>query len=219
MVLKERCRIKRVREVIVVEGRYDKNTVAQVVGGTIIETSGFGIFSDKEKLALLRRLAEKSGLIILTDSDSAGFFIRGRLKGLIQGADVKHAYIPDKTGREKRKTRQAKEGKLGVEGMSPDIILAALERAGATFEDSDGQDGRTDPITKADMFSAGFSGGPGSAEKRGELKKQLELPERLSANGLLDVLNVLFSRDEFMALADVLQEPTKYVLPESTKNA
>jgi ribonuclease M5 len=189
--------MKRIREVIIVEGRYDKNAVSQVVDATVIETSGFGVFSDKEKLALLRMLAEKRGLIILTDSDKAGFFIRGRLRGMLGGASVKHAYIPDVAGREKRKTSSSKEGKLGVEGMPPEVILEALERAGATFEDEPAESRRPVPITKADMYSAGLSGGPGSAQKRRGLLTRLGLPERLTANGLLEVLNILYTRDEF----------------------
>ena len=190
--------MKHIKEVIVVEGRYDKNTVSQVVDGTIIETAGFGIFSDKEKLALLRKLAEKRGLIILTDSDRAGFFIRGRLKGILGGVNIKHAYIPGINGREKRKVAASKEGKLGVEGMAPDIIIKSLERAGATFEEEPIKSGHSGLITRTDMFSTGLSGGAGSAEKRRDLLKRLDLPERLSAKGLLDVLNILFSRDEFL---------------------
>jgi len=192
--------MRRIKEVIVVEGRYDKNTVAQVVDATIIETSGFGVFSDKEKLALLRKLAGKRGLIILTDSDKAGFFIRGRLGGMLDGADVRHAYIPDIKGRERRKTTASKDGKIGVEGMPAEIIIKALERAGATFSDEPPVSGNPVRITKADLFSAGYSGGPGSAGKRRELLIRLELPERLSSNGLLDVLNILFDRDEFLKL-------------------
>jgi len=235
--------MKRISEIIVVEGRYDKNTVAQAVNATVIETSGFSVFSDKQKLALLRRLADKRGLVILTDSDSAGFFIRGRLKGMLDGANVKHAYIPDVAGRERRKQAHSKEGKLGVEGMSREVIIAALERAGATFEDDTGEAGineagsekehdsnngynglahgikkeendsahrtnevetrsspTTERITKSDLYSVGLSGTIGSAVKRRELLKRLDLPERLSANGLIDVLNALYTRDEFHAM-------------------
>ena len=191
--------LKRIREVIVVEGRYDKNIVAQIVKATIIETSGFGLFSDKEKLSLLRRLAEKRGVIILTDSDKAGFFIRGRLSGLLGSPGVKHAYIPDVSGTEPRKQSPSKEGKLGVEGMRPEVILLALERAGATYEDEPPPETNNTPITKSDLLSAGLSG-EGSAQRRRELKKRLLLPERLSANGLLQVLNALYSRDEFFKL-------------------
>ena len=194
--------MKRVGEVIVVEGRYDKNAVAQIVDATIIETSGFGVFSDEEKIALLRRLAETRGLIILTDSDKAGFFIRGRLGGMLGGLNIKHAYIPDVHGREKRKrTRtQSKDGQLGVEGMRPEIIVAALERAGATIMDEPDDARREERITKNDMYSTGLSGGAGSALKRGELQRRLDLPSRLSANGLLDILNILYTRDEFFLL-------------------
>ena len=194
---------KQVREVIVVEGRYDKNTVAQAVDATIIETSGFGVFSDKEKISLLRKLSEKRGLIILTDSDKAGFFIRGRLRGMLDGLDVKHAYIPDVSGREKRKQSPSKEGKIGVEGMSPDIIVAALERAGATFEDDSAKPEATERITKTDMFSAGLSGKQGSAQTRKDLLKRLNLPSRLSSNGLLDVLNILYTREEFLSKFEI----------------
>jgi len=190
--------MRRVREVIIVEGKYDRNTLSQVVHGTIIETSGFGVFSDKEKLALIRMLAERRGLVILTDSDKAGFLIRGKLSGMLDGLKVKHAYIPDEMGRERRKPSPSKEGKLGVEGMCPDVLIKALEIAGATFDDEMAFPVNTERITKADMFAAGLSGGADSAHKRRELLKQLNLPERLSANGLLQVLNALFTRDEFL---------------------
>ena len=192
--------MKRVREVIVVEGRYDKSKVSQAVDAAIIETSGFRIFSDKEKVALLRKLAEKRGLIILTDSDKAGFFIRGRLRGMIDRALVKHAYIPDVGGCERRKTSPSKDGRLGVEGMTPDVIIKALVRAGATFEDECANPAGTDRITKSDLFSLGLAGGADSAKKRRNLQKLLDLPERLSANSLLDVLNMLYEREEFLQL-------------------
>lgn len=188
----------KIKEVIIVEGRYDKNTVSQVVDGTVIETSGFGIFSDSEKIGLFRKLADKRGLIILTDSDSAGFVIRGYLKGLLGTKNVKQAYIPDVMGREKRKRLPSKEGKLGVEGMSGDTIVNALKRAGATFEDSNETIHSGDPITKSDMYAIGLSGTAGSAERRAALLQRLDLPEHLSPNGLLDVLNALFTRDEFL---------------------
>ena len=183
-----------------VEGRYDKNTVSQAVLGTIIETSGYGIFNDKDKLALFSRLAKTRGLIILTDSDRAGFFIRGRLSGMLGGANIKHAYIPDVEGKERRKTAASKEGKLGVEGMTPDVIIRALENAGATFEDADAPAGNQPRITKADLFSEGLSGGADSARKRRELLKSLDLPQRMSANGLLEVLNILYTREDFFLL-------------------
>lgn len=190
----------RIKEVVVVEGRYDKSTVAGAVDARIIEVSGFRIFSDKEKIELLRKLSEKCGLIILTDSDKAGFFIRGRLRGMLGEANIKHAYIPDTFGKERRKEAASKEGKLGVEGMSHDVIIKALQKAGATFDDNQICPGSAEPITKADMYKLGLSGGAGSAGKRRELLSRLELPERLSANSLLDVLNILYTRDEFFSL-------------------
>ena len=192
--------LKKIREVIVVEGRYDKNAISQVVDCTIIETAGFGIFSDNEKITLLRRLAGKRGLIIFTDSDSAGFLIRGKLRGMLSGVNIKHAYIPDIPGRERRKKTPAKEGKIGVEGVGPDIIINALERAGATFEDQTLSISQVDLLTKADMYEIGLSGGKGSAARRRELLSSLSLPAGMSANSLLDVLNILFDREEFIAM-------------------
>ena len=189
--------MKRVNEVIVVEGKFDKNAVAQVIDAAILETSGFSIFSDKDKLNLLRRLAEKRGLIVLTDSDSAGFFIRGRLKGAIDSKYVKHAYIPDVYGKEKRKSSRSREGKVGVEGMDPAAIIRAIERAGAHIEELSPETCFGERISKTDMYEAGLSGGANSAEKRKRLCKRLDLPERMSANALLDVLNALLTRKEF----------------------
>ena len=191
---------KRVKEVIVVEGRYDKNTVSQIVDATIIETSGFGFLNNKDKITLIRKLAEKRGLIILTDSDKAGFFIRGRLSGMLNDINVKHAYIPDIKGHEKRKDSPSKEGKLGVEGMPKEIIIKALELAGATFTDDNKEVSVGNDITKADLYDLGLSGKKDSATKRQTLLKQLNLPERLSANSLLDVLNALFTKEEFFNL-------------------
>ena len=192
----------RIREAIVVEGRYDKNTLSQLVDTVIIETSGFGIFKDKERLALLRRLAEKRGLIVLTDPDGAGFVIRGHLRGSLPPDRVKHAYVPDIYGKERRKRQGGKEGKLGVEGMRPEVLEAALRRAGATFLDEEGeraaQAGR--PITKADFVALGLSGGPGAADRRRALLQRLELPEHLSPNAMLEVLNALFTREELDGL-------------------
>jgi len=185
----------RIQEAIVVEGRYDKNTLSQVVDTLILETGGFQIFKDPEKMALLRRAAQRRGLIVLTDSDGAGFVIRNRLKGVIPNERLKHAYIPDVYGKERRKRRPGKEGKLGVEGMPPDILERVLRRAGATFlEEAVKSSGP--PLTKADLFTAGLSGGPGSAEKRLALLRRLELPEHMSANALLAVLNGCYTREE-----------------------
>jgi ribonuclease M5 len=194
---------KTVREIIVVEGRYDKSAVLGAVDGVVIETSGYGIFTDDEKIRLLRTLAEKRGLIILTDSDGAGFLIRSHLKGMLGGVNLKHAYIPDIPGREKRKRIASKEGKLGVEGMSRDVILDALVRAGATFAEETEAGNGGEPITKTDFYLAGLSGTEGSAERRAALLLKLGLPERLTANGLLDVLNALYTKEEFMLLSQM----------------
>lgn len=191
--------MQRIKEVIVVEGRYDKNTLSQIVDAVVIETGGFGIFNDVQKRKLLKKLAEARGLIIMTDSDGAGFMIRNHIKGCVDPSLVKHAYIPDIYGKEKRKLKGSKEGKLGVEGMSPQTLLDALKRAGATFE------GETSPIaapriSKADLFKKGLSGGDNSAQQRKRLMEQLDLPEHLSTGSLLDVLNATMNRDEFMNL-------------------
>ena len=186
----------RVKEAIVVEGRYDKNTLAQVVDGVIVETSGFGVFKDREKLALLRQLAEKRGLIVLTDPDGAGFVIRNYLKGSIPADQVKHAYIPDLYGKERRKRAPGKEGKLGVEGMRRSVLEAALRRAGATILDDGAPDSRSKPLTKADLFALGLSGGTDSAARRRALCRKLDLPERLSANALMEVLGALYTAEE-----------------------
>ena len=188
----------RVREVIVVEGRYDQNTLSQVVDATVVTTGGFSVFNDAGKLALLRRLARRRGLILLTDSDGAGFVIRNYLKGAMPAGQLKQAYIPDVAGKERRKKTPGKEGKLGVEGMRPAVLLEALRRAGATFEGEDGQD-QSPAITKAELLEKGLIG-PHSAEKRRALLKRLDLPEHLTPNAMLEALNLLLSRAEWEAL-------------------
>ena len=187
-----------VKEVIVVEGRYDKNTLSQVVDAVILETSGFGIFNDAAKRRLLNKLAETRGLILMTDSDAAGFLIRNRIKGFVDPALVKHAYIPDVYGKERRKAQVSKEGKIGVEGMRPEVLLEALIRAGATIDDCE-MVTASPRISKADFYALGLSGREGSAEKRKKLLRQLELPERMSADAMLDVLNALMDREGFIA--------------------
>ena len=187
----------KLRQAIVVEGRYDKNALCQLVDAPVIETHGFGVMKDRRLLGFLRQVAAARGLIILTDSDGAGFVIRNFLKGALPPEQVLHAYIPDVPGKERRKRRGGKEGKLGVEGMRPEVLEAALRRAGATFLD----EGETAvpprrAITKADLMALGLSGGPGAAERRKELLHRLELPERLSPNALLEVLNALFTFGE-----------------------
>lgn len=184
----------KIKEAIVVEGRYDKNTLSQIVDAPILETAGFGIFKDRQQMALLRRVAEKRGLIVFTDSDGAGFVIRNHIKSAIPGKFLKHAYIPDIPGKERRKSAPGKEGKLGVEGMTPEIILAALKNAGATI------DGEQIPapwsITKQDMMALGLSGGSNASERRKALLKKLNLPEHMSANAMLQALNLLYTREE-----------------------
>jgi len=189
----------KVSEVIVVEGRYDKNALSQVVDAVIIETSGFGIFNNSQKQKLLRSMAEAKGLIVLTDSDGAGFLIRNFIKSCVDPAHLKHAYIPDIKGKERRKSKPSKEEKLGVEGMRPQILLDCLIKAGATIDgECSGQN--NERITKADMFKMGLSGREGSRERRLKLIKELDLPEQLTADALLDVLNALMSREEFLSL-------------------
>lgn len=188
----------KIKEAIVVEGRYDKNKLAQLVDTVILETSGFGIFKDKEQLALLRRIGEKRGLILLTDSDGAGFVIRNHLKGALPPDQVKHAYIPDCFGKERRKRKPGKEGKLGVEGMEPEVLLQALRRAGATILDEEEEREESPPLTKADLFACGLSGGEGSREKRQALLKKLGLPEYLSPNAMLPVLSALYDRESLL---------------------
>ena len=192
----------RIKEAIVVEGRYDKNTLSQIVEAPILETAGFGIFKDKKQMALLQQVAQKRGLIVFTDSDGAGFVIRNHIKSAIPGKYLKHAYIPDIPGKERRKSAPGKEGKLGVEGMTPEIILEALRRAGATIE------GETvasrDQITKQNLMELGLSGGPDSSEKRLKLLKKMDLPEHMSANAMLQAVNLLYTLDELNELVKEL---------------
>ena len=194
--------MKRIKEVIVVEGRYDKNALSQVMDATVITLGGFSIFNDKEKLAFLRKLAEKQGIVVLTDSDGAGFVIRNYLKGALPKEQIKQAYIPDVYGKERRKRHAGKEGKMGVEGMKPDVLIEALRRAGATFLDEAGETVRREPITKADLFACGLSGGADSTAKRQALLKRLDLPEHLTANGMLEALNLLYDRDSFLEMME-----------------
>ena len=191
----------KIREAIVVEGRYDKNTLSQIVEATIFETGGFGIFRNAEQMALLRMVAEHKGLIVFTDPDGAGLVIRNRIKGAIPNAYLKHAYVPDIMGKERRKRHAGKEGKLGVEGMSPEIILDALRRAGATMDDRETE--KSVAITKQDMMAYGLSGCKNSAEKRLALQKKLGFPEHMSANALLQALNFLYTPETF---AQVMRE-------------
>ena len=192
----------KIKEAIVVEGRYDKNTLSQIVDAPILETSGFGIFKDREQMSFLRQVAERRGLIVFTDSDGAGFVIRNHIKSAIPSKYLKHAYIPDVYGKEKRKAAPGKEGKLGVEGLPPEILLDALRRAGATIEgqDSPGKKG----ITKQDLMARGLSGGANAGAKRQLLLKKLGLPERMSANAMLQALNLLYTPEELELILESL---------------
>lgn len=185
----------KLKQAVVVEGRYDKNTLSQLIDAPIFETNGFGIMKNRKMLDFLRAVAEKRGLIILTDSDGAGFVIRNYLKGALPKDKVLHAYIPDICGKERRKDHPGKEGKLGVEGMRPEILLQALKNAGAEAEKTDSPNRL---ITKTDLFLAGLSGTSESAIKRKQLQAQLRLPEHLGSNAFLDAVNLMMSREEFL---------------------
>ncbi len=191
----------KIREAIVVEGRYDKNTLSQIVDATILETSGFGIMKNMAQLDLLRRIAQVRGLVIFTDSDGAGFVIRNYLKSCIDNHCLKHAYIPDVPGKERRKASAGKEGKLGVEGMTPQVIMDCLRRAGATFE-GESSTCNAQKITKQDLMDLGLSGGKNSSEKRVKLLKKLELPAHMSCNAMLQALNLLYSLEELTAIME-----------------
>ena len=193
----------KIREAIVVEGRYDKNTLSQILDAPILETSGFGIFKDKQQLALLRRIAETRGLIVFTDSDGAGFVIRNHIKSAIPGKYLKHAYIPDIYGKEKRKAAPGKEGKLGVEGMTKEVILESLRRAGATMDGEEAAPARQ--ITKQDLMELGLSGGADSSMKRKALLHKLNLPEHMSANAMLQALDLLYTLEELTEFVGSLE--------------
>ena len=192
----------KIKEAIVVEGRYDKNTLSQILDAPILETSGFGIFKDKQQMALLRRIAESRGLIVFTDSDGAGFVIRNHIKSAIPGKYLKHAYIPDIYGKEKRKAAPGKEGKLGVEGMTKDVILESLRRAGATIEGEEAVPVRQ--ITKQDLMELGLSGTADASERRLKLLKHLNLPEHMSPNAMLQELNLLYTLEELEGIMKTL---------------
>lgn len=193
----------RIKEAIVVEGRCDKAKLSTLVEGTIVETGGFAIFNDSGKMELIRQLAAKRGVIILTDSDGAGFLIRSYLSQCLPPGQVKHAYIPDIMGKERRKSQPSKEGKLGVEGMTLEVLAGCLQRAGAVLENTPVR--QSGKLTKTDLFDLGLSGGEGSAEKRLALQRHLRLPERLSANGLLQALNALYTREELAEMLENLE--------------
>lgn len=188
----------KIKEAIVVEGRYDKNTLSQLVDGVIVETTGFGIYRNKDLLALLRRLGEKQGLIVLTDSDGAGFQIRSYLKSALPPHQVKHAYIPDRPGKERRKRQPGKEGKLGVEGMSQQVLEQVLRQAGATILGESPRHARSASLTKADLYACGLAGGQGSRERRERLLKKLDLPAHLTPNAMLPILSALYDRQTLL---------------------
>ena len=194
----------RIKEAIVVEGRYDKNTLSQIVDCPIFETHGFGIFKDKKQMDLLRRVAKQRGLIVFTDADGAGFVIRNHIKSAIDGRYLKHAYTPDILGKERRKKTAGKEGKLGVEGMNPQIILDALRKSGATIDGEAGVSAQG--ITKQDLMAMGLSGAPDSSQKRLLLLKKCGLPERMTANAMLEALNLLYNKEELKQLLEELEQ-------------
>ena len=193
----------KIREAIVVEGRYDKNTLSQVVDAPIFQTNGFGIRNDKELVSLLRHVARKRGLIVFTDSDSGGLLIRNFLKSAIDASYLKHAYIPEVFGKERRKSAPGKEGKLGVEGMTPEVIVDCLRRAGATVE-GEGEVSSYGNITKLDFFYMGLSGSPNSKHKREQLLQTLGFPTNLSANAMLQALNLLYTKDQIYRIVDMM---------------
>ncbi|MGE4354268.1 MAG: toprim domain-containing protein [Oscillospiraceae bacterium] len=194
----------RIKEVIIVEGKYDKNTLSQVVDATIVETFGFAVFKDRERLELIRKLAEKRGIIVFTDSDGAGFVIRNFLKGAVAPSQIKNAYIPDVPGKEKRKSSPSKEGKLGLEGMAPHILLEALRKCGATMDEVSAA--LPSGITQADFYALGLSGRADSAKLRHALREKLGLPERMSAKALFQAVGVLMTREELHSAVLALKE-------------
>ncbi len=202
----------KIKEAIIVEGTYDKIKLSSVVDALIIQTNGFQVFRDKDTLELIRSAAQKTGIIVLTDSDSAGFIIRNYVKQGIDKANIKHAYIPDIFGKEKRKTAPSKEGKLGVEGIEVKMIAEALINAGATVIDEcgaevpKGENARL--VTKLDLYNDGFTGVADSFERRRKLQKMLSLPERMSANMLVDAINAIVGYDEYKKAADAVNGKT-----------
>ncbi len=191
----------KLKEAIIVEGKYDKIKLSSIVDGLIITTDGFGIFKDREKRELIRLLAKKRGIIILTDSDSAGFLIRSHIKGFVTEGEIKNVFVPDIFGKEKRKTAPSKEGKLGVEGISREILESALEKAGVINRQEQNKGLSDQPkqrqVTKTDLFEDGLSGKADSKAKRALLLSQLDLPEHMSTNTLLEAINALYSYEEY----------------------
>ncbi|HAQ63195.1 MAG: DUF4093 domain-containing protein [Clostridia bacterium] len=194
----------KIKQAVIVEGKYDKIKLEQILDAVIIQTDGFGIFKDKQKQKFIRALAEKKGILILTDSDSAGFVIRSFLSGIVSPEYITHAYIPDILGKEKRKSEASKEGKLGVEGVSNEVILKALETAGIIGEQTDSDAAEKKQVTKTDLYNDGICGKSNSLEKRRKLLKVLNLPERTSANSMLKIINTFLSYEDYkQAVKDI----------------
>ena len=192
----------KINEVVIVEGKYDKIKLSSIIDATIITTDGFGIFRDKEKQKLIKRLADERGILVLTDSDNAGFVIRGFLKGIVDNQKIRHAYIPDLYGKEKRKTQASAEGKLGVEGVKAQIIEESLRKAGVECQKNENKNS----IKKSDLYSDGFYGVDNCNEKRLKLLKRLDLPENMNANLLLEMINVFLTYDEYKQIVKELEE-------------
>lgn len=201
--------MNRIREVLVVEGRYDKIRLDSVVDATILPVDGFHVFHDPEQMHLLRELAATRGLIILTDSDAAGFVIRNHLTGCIPAEQIKHAYIPEIAGKERRKTVPGKEGLLGVEGMRSEVLLDALRRAGATFEDEADTTPPSLWMTKQRLYEDGLIGQDNSAERRRALLRMWGYPEKISANRLVALINAAKTEEEYAAALQMLKNPEK----------
>ena len=190
----------KIKEAVIVEGRYDKLKLANILDTLIIETNGFGIYKNKEKLAFIKRLAKERGIIVITDSDHSGFQIRNYISSGIPAQQIKHIYIPDVMGKEKRKDKPSKEGKLGVEGMNDKLLLSLFEQAQVSVSESE----LNDPVTNFDLFDLGLSGTPNATKNKKKLLKSLDLPEFLSTNSLLSYINSTLTRDEFITLVNEL---------------
>lgn len=195
----------RIRQAVIVEGKYDQIRLSSLVDTVILTTEGFGVFKDKEKQKLLRRLAYERGLVVLTDSDSAGFVIRSFLNGIVEPQYITNVYIPDVFGKEKRKAAPSKEGKLGVEGMRTEQLLEAFRKVGVTAETGDAPHERRE-VTKTDLYEDGLSGGQDSARKRRRLLRVLDFPERMSANAMLKLINTCMTYAEYKAAVERLAE-------------
>lgn len=191
----------KIKQAVIVEGKYDKIKLSSIIDAPIITTNGFSIFTDKEKQKLIRRIAKERGIVVLTDSDSAGFKIRSFFAGSLPKEQVINAYIPDIFGKERRKDAPSKEGKLGVEGVSTQIIIEALERAGVLVDNNENNE-PAQKITKLDLYNDGLSGTADSKALKQEFLKKADLPERLSTNSLVDMLNVFMSYEEYKRLVD-----------------